>query len=132
MPEREQLEQAILALEKQREVLGDDVVDAALSTMREKLSALIKAQEATQQRKLATVLFMDTVGSTSITHDLDPEDTMAMMDAALQRYADHGHSSWFANPCRSSGLRPGSRNKVGYSILQCPGRHQYWHDHYRR
>jgi ABC-type oligopeptide transport system substrate-binding subunit/class 3 adenylate cyclase len=89
MPEREQLEQAILALEKQRAVLGDDVVDAALVSIREKLSALIEAQEATQQRKLATVLFMDTVGSTSITHDLDPEDTMAMMDAALQRFTDH-------------------------------------------
>jgi ABC-type oligopeptide transport system substrate-binding subunit/class 3 adenylate cyclase len=88
MTDREQLEQAIMALENQRAVLGDSVVDAALVSMHEKLSALIEAQNATQQRKLATVLFMDIVGSTSITRDLDPEDTMTIMDTALQRLAN--------------------------------------------
>jgi ABC-type oligopeptide transport system substrate-binding subunit/class 3 adenylate cyclase len=92
--DQEQLEQAIEALENQRANLGDHVVDAALVPMREQLAALIEAQEATQQRKLATILFLDIVGSTSITHDLDPEDTMAIMDNALQRFAkpiyDHG------------------------------------------
>jgi class 3 adenylate cyclase len=88
MQDREQLEQAILALEQQRDVLGDEVVDAALASMREKLSSLMEAQEATQQRKLATVLFLEIVGSTSITHDLDPEDTMTIMDTILQRLAD--------------------------------------------
>ena len=87
MTDLEQLEQAITALENQRAVLGDEVVDATLVSMREKLFALIEAQNATQQRKLATVLFMDIVGSTSITQDLDPEDTMVIMDTALQRLA---------------------------------------------
>ena len=88
MTEREQLEQAIIALENQRAVLGGAVVDAALESMREKLSTLIEAQKVTPQRKLATVLFMDIVGSTSITQDLDPEDAMAIMDTALRRLAN--------------------------------------------
>jgi predicted ATPase/class 3 adenylate cyclase len=88
MTDQEQLEQAIMALENQRAVLGDKVVDAALASMRDKLSALIEAQTASQQRKLATVLFMDIVGSTSITQHLDPEDTMTIMETALQRLAN--------------------------------------------
>jgi class 3 adenylate cyclase len=52
------------------------------------LSALIEAQKKTQQRKLATVLFMDIVGSTSIIKDLDPEDNMTIMDTALRRLAN--------------------------------------------
>jgi ABC-type oligopeptide transport system substrate-binding subunit/class 3 adenylate cyclase len=87
MTDREQLEQAIKTLENQRAVLGDAVVDAALVPMREKLSTLTEVQKDTQQRKLVTVLFMDIVGSTSITQDLDPEDTMAIMDTALQYLA---------------------------------------------
>ena len=88
MTELEQLEQAITALENQRAVLGDAVVDAALVSMREKMSALIDAQKETQQRKLATVLFVDIVGSTSITQDLDPEDTLVILETALQRLAN--------------------------------------------
>ena len=87
MTEREQLEQAIITLEGQRAVLGDAVVDAALVSIHDKLSSLIESQKATQQRKLATVLFMDIVGSTSIIQNLDPEDIMAIMDTALQRLA---------------------------------------------
>ena len=85
--DREQLEQAISALENQRDILGDAVVDAALSSIREKLSTLIESQKATQQRKLATVLFMDIVGSTYMSQDLDPEDTMTIMNTALRRLA---------------------------------------------
>ncbi len=85
---RDQLEQAIIALENQRAVLGDRVTDAALASMREKLFALEEAQETAQQRKLVTVLFIDIVGSSSITEDLDPEVTMAIMDTAMRRLAD--------------------------------------------
>ena len=88
MTDRENLEQAIEALENQREILGDAVVDAAMVSMREKLSSIIKEQFATQQRKLVTVLFMDIVGSTSITQNLDPEITMTIMDTALQRLSN--------------------------------------------
>ncbi len=92
MTDSEQLELAITALENQRSVLGDEVVDAALVSMREKLAALIETQKDTQQRKLATVLFMDIVGSTSITQDLDPEDTMIILETALQRLANPIHA----------------------------------------
>jgi ABC-type oligopeptide transport system substrate-binding subunit/class 3 adenylate cyclase len=85
MTDKAQLESAIEALEKQRDVLGDTVVDTALASLREKLSAFEEDVASTQQRKLATVLFMDIVESTSITKDLDPEDTMTFMDTALQR-----------------------------------------------
>lgn len=87
MAEREQLEQAIIALEEQRAVLGDAVVDAALAPMREKLSALEDSQEIERQRKLGTVLFMRVVGSTAITHSLDPEEAMVLLDTAMKRLA---------------------------------------------
>jgi ABC-type oligopeptide transport system substrate-binding subunit/class 3 adenylate cyclase len=85
--DQEQLEQAINALEDQRAILGDGVVDAALVSLHEKLSTLIEAEKGIQQRKFATVLFMDIVGSTAITQDLDPEDTMVILETALQRMA---------------------------------------------
>ena len=40
MAEREQLEQSIAALEAQRAILGDDVVDASVAVLCEKLDAL--------------------------------------------------------------------------------------------
>ena len=58
MTEHEQLEHAIAALEAQRAILGDSVVDAALAPMREKLMAL-QAQAITERRKQVTVLFSD-------------------------------------------------------------------------
>ena len=90
--DQQQLEQAIAALENQREILGDAVVDAALVSMHEKLSSLVAAQSPTQQRKLAAVLFMDIVGSTTITRDLDPVDSMTIMDSAMQRLANPVYS----------------------------------------
>ncbi len=86
--DRAKLEQAISTLEGQRAVLGDEVVDAAQASLHEKLSALVETQKIAQQRKLATVLFMDIVGSTAITRVLDPEDTMTIMDDALRRLAN--------------------------------------------
>ncbi|MGW8225989.1 MAG: adenylate/guanylate cyclase domain-containing protein, partial [Anaerolineales bacterium] len=92
MSDREQIEQAIMALEEQRAILGDVVVDAALVSLQEKLSTLIEAEKGVQQRKFATVLFMDIVGSTAITQDLDPEDTMVILETALQRMAQPVYS----------------------------------------
>ena len=92
--ELDQLEQAIAALENQSVVLGNAVVDAALVSIRGKLSAFKETQQASQQRKLATILFKDIVSSTTITQDLDPEDIMTIIDTALRRLAapafDHG------------------------------------------
>jgi predicted ATPase/class 3 adenylate cyclase len=85
MNELEQLRQAITALETQRAVLGDAIVDAALAPMREKLAALT-AQEtpADPQLKYLTILFTDIAGSTRLTQGLDPEDIMVLLDGALK------------------------------------------------
>jgi ABC-type oligopeptide transport system substrate-binding subunit/class 3 adenylate cyclase len=86
MDERDQLEQAIATLDAQRATLGDTVVDIALASLREKLTALGTAQPTEQQRKYATALFADITGSTHLSQRLDPEDSMAIMDGALQRF----------------------------------------------
>ena len=62
MTEREQLEQAIAAQEALRGTLGDEVVDAVVTVLREKLDA-IALHAASDQRKLVTILFADTVSS---------------------------------------------------------------------
>jgi class 3 adenylate cyclase len=81
--DREALEQAIAALEAQRAVLGDAVVETSLKALRKQLGEL-DAAGRTEQRKLATVLFIDTVGSTEMTYALDPEDNLAIMGKALR------------------------------------------------
>jgi len=73
MPSRRELEQAIAAIESQRNVLGDAVVDASIVALREKLAAM-EAPARQEQRKLVTVLFADLVGFTAMAERLDPED----------------------------------------------------------
>ena len=53
MTEREELEEAIAALERQRAVIGDAVVDTALATLRAKLARLDTPE---QQLKPVTIL----------------------------------------------------------------------------
>src|SRR5262252_2260049 len=80
MTEREQLEGAIAALESQRAVLGDAVVDTSLAALRARLDRLGRAE---QQLKPVTVLFTDVVESTRLSRQLDPEDIHAIMDSML-------------------------------------------------
>lgn len=87
MSEREQLEQAIAALEAQRALLGDAVVDAGVRPIREKL-AWLEGAAPTQQRKQATILFTDIAGHTAVVRDLDPEETMEIIDGSLARLAE--------------------------------------------
>ena len=62
----------IAALEGQRGILGDAVVDAALAPMREKLAALqAQAVSSEQQRKQVTVVFADVSGFTAMSEILD-------------------------------------------------------------
>jgi class 3 adenylate cyclase/tetratricopeptide (TPR) repeat protein len=82
------LKQAIAALEAQRAVLGDAVVDSGLASMRKQLAELQgKPEIPQQQRKLATILFTDVVGSTRLGRHLEPDEVLEMMDAALKRLA---------------------------------------------
>ena len=86
--EQLQLEAGIAALVKQRTVLGDAVVDAALSGLQARLAALrdpvLEAQLAPTLKQVG-ILFLDVVGSTTLSQHLDPEETSAVMDGILRR-----------------------------------------------
>lgn len=86
--EQQQLEAVIGGLEAQRRTLGDALVDAALAPLRARLAALAPAQPAAaapaeQTLRQVSVLFLDIVGSTTLSQRLDPEDVHAVMDGAL-------------------------------------------------
>ena len=86
-----QLEAAIAALEGQRVLLGDAVVDVALGPLRERLAALAasgtaSADEPVQALKQVAILFLDIVESTRLSQHLDPEQISALMDGALARF----------------------------------------------
>lgn len=85
-----ELRNAIAALEAQRAVLGDALVNAALEPMREKLVVLEAATAPEAQRKLATVLFADVSGFTALSEMMDAEvvagimnDLWALVDGAI-------------------------------------------------
>ncbi len=88
-PERQQLEAAIAALEGQRTVLGDAVVDTLLAPARARLATLgaASAEPASRARTLrqVSILFLDVVGSTTLSQQLDPESISSVMDDALAR-----------------------------------------------
>lgn len=86
MTELEQLEQAIAALEGQRTILGDAVVDTALTSLRDRL-AVLKAQAVPgeQQRKQVTVLFADVSSFTAMSETLDAEEVTEIMNALWVR-----------------------------------------------
>lgn len=90
MTEQQQIEAAIAALEAQRALLGDAVVEMAAAPLRAKLAALQPAVpgEAAQQLKQVTVMFVDTVGSTAMASRLDPEDIHAILDGTLETFTD--------------------------------------------
>jgi len=92
MDEREQLERAIAALEAQRTLLGEAVVETAIAPLRQKLAALTAPSSAApageQQRKQVTVLFADVSGFTALSETLDAEEVTATMNALWGRL-DH-------------------------------------------
>ena len=88
-PEQQQLETAIAALDAQRSVLGDAVVESLLAAARSQLAALTTPNAAlaahAQTLKQVSILFLDVVGSTTLAQQLDPEAISAVMDDALSR-----------------------------------------------
>ena len=78
MTGREQIQQAIAALEAQRSILGDAVVETAIAPLKEKLAALDMAQ---QQRKLVSLIFADLAGFTALSERLDPEEVREIQQA---------------------------------------------------
>lgn len=90
MSEVQQIEAGIAALEAQRALLGDAVVAMAAAPLRARLAAL-QAEQAgpgapAQQLKQVSVLFIDTVGFSTLGQQLDPEEIQALMDGALAAY----------------------------------------------
>ncbi|HEY8306346.1 MAG TPA: adenylate/guanylate cyclase domain-containing protein, partial [Lapillicoccus sp.] len=79
------IERAIAALEAQRSVLGDEVVETALAPLRERRAQLVSGQRG-EQRKLVSVLFADLVDFTVLSRQLDPEDTRAVVAACFARW----------------------------------------------
>lgn len=87
------LDTAIAALQAQRDVLGDALVDSALLKLHEQARSQ-PAEAGAQQLRQVSILFADVVGSTALSQTLDPEDVQAVMDAALAGFSavvqDHG------------------------------------------
>ncbi len=76
---------AIVAIDGQRALLGDAVVDAALDALRMRLAP---ARAAAPQRRHVSVLFLDVAGSTALSQKLDPEDIQAVLDGLLVACTD--------------------------------------------
>jgi class 3 adenylate cyclase/tetratricopeptide (TPR) repeat protein len=85
MDETDSIKHAIAALEAQRPLLGDAVVDTALAPLREKLE-LLQPRPSAEQRKLVTVLFADLVGFTAFSEHMDPEDVREIVNAYFTRW----------------------------------------------
>ncbi len=81
--ERQNLEQTMSALEAQRAVLGDLVVDTALQPLREKLAALL-SEPLADERKPVTILLADVKGSTDLAERLSMETWVDVMNRLLQ------------------------------------------------
>lgn len=95
--ERERLQQAIAAIEEKRSLLGDQVVDIALASLREKMASLGEESSIVhepQQRKLVTVLFADVSGFTSMAETMDHELVSGVINSLWSRVdkaiVDHG------------------------------------------
>ncbi len=82
------IDNAIAALEAQRGVLGDAVVDTAIEPLRAQREELVGRAMA-EQRKLVTVLFSDLVDFTVLSQKLDAEDVRTVIDAYFVRWNEH-------------------------------------------
>ncbi len=82
MPERDELLAAIEKIEKQRLVLGDTTVDAAVAGLWERLTALgterRKGGADEAERKHVTIFFADLSGFTPLSARLDPEELRSL------------------------------------------------------
>ena len=84
--EQQRLEAGIQALDAQRALLGDAVVDAALAGLHARLAALAASRdEQAQALRQVSILFLDVVGSTALSQRLDPEAIGTVLDDALAR-----------------------------------------------
>jgi predicted ATPase/class 3 adenylate cyclase len=86
------IKQSIASLEAQRSELGEEVVETSILALRIQLSELEDALKTPhQQRKLATILFTDVVGSTRLGQHLEPDEILELMDRTLKHLATAVH-----------------------------------------
>lgn len=79
------IETTIVALEAQRNALGDLVVDTALDLLRERLATRMQPDDqSSDERKRVTVLFADVSGYTALSENLDPEDVANIMNRLFE------------------------------------------------
>lgn len=78
--ETAQLRAAMAALDAQRALLGDAVVEAGLGSLRERLLALEAESRPAPQRKLVTILFADVSGFTRLSESMDAEHVAGLMN----------------------------------------------------
>jgi ABC-type oligopeptide transport system substrate-binding subunit/class 3 adenylate cyclase len=83
-----QLEKAMAALEAQRAILGDAVVDSALNSMQKQLTELEQKESGAKlpfkgERKLVTVMFADISGFTTLLESLDPEAVRELVNGCF-------------------------------------------------
>jgi class 3 adenylate cyclase len=86
--QREDLNRAIAALEAQRSILGDQIVEIAQASLREKLARLNTGDYRThepQERKLITVLFADVSGFTAMAEAMDHEIVSSVINSLWSR-----------------------------------------------
>lgn len=89
LSKQKQLEQAIAAQELLRGRIDDAIIDTTIAALRKQLVEILSTPPATeQQRKMVTVLFMDIVNSTQMIQNMDPEESMEILDVSLQTLAN--------------------------------------------
>ena len=83
------LEAAIAALEAQRAILGDEIVETAPAPLRQQLVELRGTPvrpplpALAGERKLVSVMFADVSGFTTLAETMDPEVVRDLMNACL-------------------------------------------------
>lgn len=82
--DRQELVQAIAALETQRDILGNGVVDTALIALRDQL-AVIQTPQFTEQHQIITVLVADLSGFTAMSEAMDVEEVSETMNQLWAR-----------------------------------------------
>lgn len=85
MSTREQLLQALAAVEKQRSALGDSAASTLVLELRAQLQALETPLPQAGERKNVTVMFADISGFTAMSEKTDPENMRALINATFER-----------------------------------------------
>jgi class 3 adenylate cyclase/predicted ATPase len=92
MTNRQEIEQAIAALESQRPILGADVVETSLMALHQQLAELEQQEfpgsPHRAERKQVTVMFADISGFTAMSEKLDPEEVRSMINACFERLGE--------------------------------------------